>query len=122
MYNDNLQYAKKNVRTSTTQQARAIEMIVTKKRLVNKHTKHSERHYALSMQLQNSSKARRQMKSELQQVKADAKMAEVPEETSTSTITKLNVALNPMEEEEDQVDTSRKTLSNNAKIVLDTNF
>ena len=78
--------------------------------------------YVLSMQLQNSSKARRQMKSEVQQVKADAKMAEVPEETSTSTITKLHVALNPVEEEEEQVDTSRKTLSNNDKIVLDTNF
>ena len=78
--------------------------------------------YVLSMQLQNYYKARRQMKSEVQQVKADAKMAEVPEETSTSTITKLNVALNPVEEEEDQVDTSKKTLSNNDEIVLDTNF
>ena len=88
--------------------------------------KHSERmadmNYVLSMQLQNSSKARTQMKSEVQQVKADAKMAEVPEETSTSTTTKLNVALNPVEEEEDQVDTSRKTLSNNDEIVLDSSF
>ena len=78
--------------------------------------------YVLSMQLQNSSKARTQMKSEVQQVKADAKMAEVPEETSTSTTTKLNVALNPVKEEEDQVDTSRKTLSNNDEIVLDSSF
>ena len=78
--------------------------------------------YVLPMQLQNSSKARTQMKSEVQQVKADAKMAEVPEETSTSTTTKLNVALNPVEEEEDQVDTSRKTLSNNDEIVLDSSF
>ena len=78
--------------------------------------------YVLSMQLQNSSKARTEMKSEVQQVKADAKMAEVPEETSTSTITKLNVALNPVEEEEDRVDTSRKTLSNNDEIVLDSSF
>ena len=78
--------------------------------------------YVLSMQLQNSSKARTQMKSEVQQVKADAKMAEVPEETSTRTTTKLNVALNPVEEEEDQVDTSRKTLSNNDEIVLDSSF
>ena len=78
--------------------------------------------YVLSMQLQNSSKARTQMKSEVQQVKADAKMAEVPEETSTSTTTKLNVALNPVEEQEDQVDTSRKTLSNNDEIVLDSSF
>ena len=42
-----------------------------------------------------------------QPVKADTKMAEVQEKTSASTITKLNAALNPMEEEEDQESTQK---------------
>ena len=42
------------------------------------------------------------MISGFQRVKADTKMAEVQEKTSTCKITKLNSALNPMEEEDDQ--------------------
>jgi len=47
------------------------------------------------------------MISGFQWVKEDTKTAEVQEKTSASTITKLNSALNPMEEEEDQESTQK---------------
>ena len=100
-------YSKQRKILETVPHSKAVRMIATKKRLVNKHTKHSERHYALSVQLQNSSEARRQMISGFQQVKGDTKMSEVQEKASTSMITKLNAALNPTEEEEDQESTQK---------------
>lgn len=72
-------YSKQRKILETVPHSKTVRMIATKKRLVNKHTKHSERHYALSMQLQNFSEARRQMISGFQQVKGDTKMAEVQE-------------------------------------------
>ena len=101
---------------------RAFRMIPTK-RLVNRHMKHSERtadtNYALSMQVQNSSEARRQMTRGFQQVKEDANVAKLQEKSSSSTMTKLNAALNPMEEEERQVNKSKQTkLSAADKIVM----
>ena len=106
---------------------RAFRMIPTKKRLVNRHMKHSERtadtNYALSMQVQNSSEARRQMTGGFQHVKEDTNMAKLQEKSTSSTMTKLNAALNPMEEEERQVNKSKQTkLSAADKIVMTTAF
>lgn len=106
---------------------RAFRMSPTKKRLVNRHMKHSERtadtNYALSMQVKNSSEARRQMIRGFKQVKEDANMAKLQEKSSSSTMTKLNAALNPMEEEEDQVNKSKQTkLSAGDKIVINAIF
>ena len=47
------------------------------------------------------------MISGFQQVKGDTNMSEVQEKASTSMITKLNAALNPTEEEEDQESTQK---------------